>query len=79
MVVAGGLFLLRGSMLSRDEANALPLTNGLFANAVTVDGMQYLVPPGDIYDAGVAADSIPALTNPRSRTSRAWTVYLPTR
>lgn len=64
VVVAGGLFLLRGSMLSRDEANALPLTNGLFANAVTVDGMQYLVPPGDIYDAGVAADSIPALTNP---------------
>ncbi len=64
VVVAGGLFLLRGSQLSRDEANAFPLTNGLFANAVTVDGTQYLVPPGDIYDAGVAADTIPALTNP---------------
>ena len=64
VVVAGGLFLLRGSMLSRDEANALPLFNGLFADAVTVDGTSYLVPPGDIYDAGVAADSIPALTNP---------------
>lgn len=64
VVVAGGLFIWRGAMLSRDEANALPLVNGLFESPVTVDGTTYLVPPGDIYDVGVAAESIPALTNP---------------
>lgn len=63
VIVALGLFLLRGALLSENDAE-YTFNNGLLADAVTVDGVQYLVPPDEIYDTGVAASDVPALTNP---------------
>lgn len=52
---------------ARQVANAawLELDGGLYASAVTRDGVTSLVPGDQLYESGIDEDGIPALTNPK--------------
>lgn len=53
--------------VNRQAMNAAwpELDGGVYAAAVTRDGVTSLIPADEIYDGGAGADGIPALTNPQ--------------
>lgn len=68
VVVAGGLFWLRSSLMTANDAKDWELVNGLLAEQTVVNGTAYTIPPNDIYAVGVGMEDIPALTNPEFTT-----------
>lgn len=68
VVVAGGLFWLRSSLLSANDDNNWQLVNGLLVEQTVVGGVSYQVPPDQIYDVGVGSGEVPALINPEFST-----------
>ena len=67
IVVIGGLTWAYNAYQSRSaNASAWPtLEGGVYASAVTRDGVTSLVPDDQLYDSGVVEGGIPALTNPK--------------
>lgn len=67
IVVIGGLTWAYGAYQSNKvNASAWPaLDGGVYASAVTRDGVTSLVPGDQLYDGGAIEGGIPALTNPQ--------------
>lgn len=67
IVVIGGLTWAYSAYQSnKANASAWPtLDGGVYASAVTRDGVTSLVPGDQLYDSGVVEGGIPALTNPK--------------
>ncbi len=70
VVVVGALFGAYKAYEAKQVADAAwpNLDGGLYASAVTRDGVTSLVPDDELYDSGILEGGIPALTNPKYTT-----------
>ncbi len=69
--VTAVLVLLVLTMLrngSSENDTSITLVNGVFTTPYIEGGVSYLIPPKEIYDVGLLASDIPALTNPAFTT-----------
>jgi hypothetical protein len=66
IVLVGAYFGWKAYEAKRLADAAWPTLNGgIYASAVTRDGVTSLIPGDEVYSSGIAEDGIPALTNPK--------------